>query len=118
MLDSCITSKISSQNFAFCVVFAFIIREPLALENLVHQISPGFEFLSNTTVDFRSKQEPVNPGPLNPRYTKDVVLAAKALDATSFVAAVGCNVVKYHLDAELKATAKGKLVEHRFGDGL
>lgn len=55
---------------------------------------------------------------MQPRYTKDVVLAAKALDATSFVAAVGCNVVKYHLDAELKATAKGKLVEHRFGDGL
>ena len=55
---------------------------------------------------------------VQPRYTKDVVLAAKALGATSFVAAVGCNVVKYHLDAELKATAKGKLVEHRFGDGL
>lgn len=55
---------ISSQNRILCF-FVFIIREPLALENFVHQISPGFEFLSNTTVDFRSKQEPVNPGSLD-----------------------------------------------------
>eukprot|EP00434_Breviolum_minutum_P024159 symbB.v1.2.021328.t1/scaffold1838.1/size108694/8 len=56
----------------------------------------GFMFLEGNTGKMLRQQ-----------YTKDVVLAAKALDATSFVAAVGCNVVKYHLDAELKATAKG-----------
>ena len=38
------------------------------------------------------------------RYTKDVVCAAKALSESCFVAAVGCNVVKYQLAEGAKAS--------------
>eukprot|EP00435_Cladocopium_sp_Y103_P012056 s4286_g3.t1 len=40
------------------------------------------------------------------QYTKDVVCAAKALSESCFVAAVGCNVVKYQLEGA-KASAAG-----------
>ena len=42
---------------------------------------------------------------LTRRYTKDVVSCCHRLSGSSFVAGVGCNVVKYHL--EEKALAEG-----------
>ncbi|CAL1143938.1 unnamed protein product [Cladocopium goreaui] len=42
------------------------------------------------------------------QYTKDVVCAAKALGESCFVAAVGCNVVKYQLAEGAKASKASK----------
>ena len=49
------------------------------------------------------------------RYTKDVVCAAKALSESCFVAAVGCNVLKYMLNETKSSRASKASTAGRLG---